>query len=114
MKHYEKPAMKFMNLRNENTVAATCWGYHGTTTKLYCDLEGVGYCSFQIEEGSCALNLINVMYMTDATKDNPVPATAEQQSALYDTLLASGGDQGQPYKDMGITVVPDDPKPEWS
>ena len=114
MKHYEKPAMNFVNLRNESAVADTCWGHHNSGTTLYCDIEGEGYCSFQIDAGSCALNLINVMYMTDATKDNPVPATAEQQSALYDKLLASGGDQGQSYKNMGITVVPDDPKPEWS
>ena len=34
MTKYEKPALKFVELRNEEAVANTCWGYHGTDTKL--------------------------------------------------------------------------------
>ena len=47
---YEKPKMKFVSLRNEEAVANTCWGYHGTDTKLYCDVSGEGYFSFRLQE----------------------------------------------------------------
>ena len=32
---YEKPKMEFVNVQNENKIANTCWGYHGTDTLLY-------------------------------------------------------------------------------
>ena len=45
---YKKPEMNFVSLRNENKVAGTCWGYHGTPTQLFYDSEGQGFVSFQI------------------------------------------------------------------
>lgn len=111
MERYEKPAMKFISLRSEEAVANTCWGYHGTETLLYCDIPGEGYCSFQIEAGPCALNLINVTYY-DSEK-NPTPATSEQFEILYSILKKSGGESGNPYKGEGSTVIPDHPG-EWS
>lgn len=62
MERYEKPELKFVALRNEENVANTCWGHHGSGTRLYCDLEGEGWASFQIGGKSCELNLINVLY----------------------------------------------------
>lgn len=63
MTKYEKLSLKFVELRNEEAVANTCWGYHGTGTKLYCDVSGEGYFSFQIAGGSCTLNAINIVIM---------------------------------------------------
>ena len=108
---YEKPAMKFVSLRAQRNIAETCWGYHGTGTTLYCDIPGEGYCSFQIASGSCALNLINVMYYD--TNNMPSAATPEQISALI-AAVGEGGSDGQPYKGMGSIVFPDDPQPGWS
>ena len=115
--------MKKVSLQNENRVADTCWGYHGTDTRLYCDLEGEGWASFQIADGACALSLINVQYHTDSNNSGaaddgdigvPLPTTDPKYKELNDILLKSGGGEGNPYKGMGITVTPNDPKPEWS
>lgn len=109
--NYEKPALKFVSLRNENAVANTCWGYHGTSQVLFCDIPGEGYCSFQIGSGSCNLNLINVMYYDNS--GNISAATAEQIAALT-AEVNKGGNNGQPYKGMGSIVIPDAPNPSWS
>ena len=111
MEKYEKPEVKFVALRNEEAVANTCWGYHGTDTVLYCDIPGEGYVSFQIGEGSCTLNLINVIYYD---KDrNEAVATNDQVAALEAILKASGGESGNPYSGEGTTIIPDHPG-NWS
>ena len=69
--------------------------------------------SFQIDEGSCALNLIHVRYHPETEEEYFTPTQA-QIDELITILERSGGSQGTPYKDMGITVLPDDPDPEWS
>lgn len=118
-KNYEKPELKFVSLRNEETVANTCWGYHGSDTPLYCDIPGEGYCSFQIASGSCDLNLINVRYYSDQNKDGKITsdewdsATAEQEAALEAVLKAAGGNKGQPFAGEGSIVV-EKPDPSWS
>ena len=114
---YEKPVMKFVELRNREEVANTCWGYHGTDTKLYCDIPGEGYVSFQIGGGSCGLdphgtNLINVLYYKEEGVEG-VKATDQQKDILYNILMGSGGDTGNPYSGEGTTVIPDHPG-EWS
>lgn len=109
MEKYERPALKFVALRNEETVANTCWGVHGTEQVLYCDIPGEGYFSFQIAGGSCALNVINVVYYDG----NGVPGTYTdaQYNELEAILRAAGGSQGNPYK--GTEIV-DSPSESWS
>ena len=113
MKHYEKPAMNFVNLRNESAVAETCWGNHGNGFTYYCDLPGVGHCSFQIEAGPCALNLVNVMYITD---EGIQAATNEQIVALKEAIEAGNGKgSDNSYKGLGTTVLPTPPaEDQWS
>ena len=110
-KQYEKPAMKFVELRSREEVANTCWGYHGTGTDLYCDIPGEGYFSFQIAGGSCALNLVNVVYYDG--NGNPASYTSEQYTALMQILESAGGESGNPYKGEGTTIIPDHPG-SWS
>ena len=112
---YEKPALEFVSLRNEEAVAATCWGYHGTTTRLFCDIAEEGYMSFQIADGSCDLNLINVKYHQEQGSEGVLVFDGDSKhEALEDILEKSGGGNGQPYKEMGRIVIPDKPDPTWS
>lgn len=108
---YEKPMLKFASLRNEETVAATCWGYGGTDTKLFCDIPGEGYVSFQIGNKKCSLDLINVIYYDgDGNTSN---ANQNQIRILEDILRKSGGESGNNYSGEGSTVLPDEPG-NWS
>lgn len=111
MKKYEKPTMTFVAVRNEEQVANTCWGHHGTGTVLYCDLPGQGYCSFQIAAGSCTLNMINVTYYDGL--GNQSPATADQISQLTGILMSAGGESGNPFRGEGTTVIEGGPG-DWS
>ena len=118
MKHYEKPAMNFVSLRNENTVAKTCWGHHHSGKTLYCDVEGEGYCSFQIARGSCTLSLMNVQYYKhDGAEGVAIydghPDYDSQYDDLVNRLIKSGGESGNNFAGEG-TVVTEDPLPEWS
>lgn len=113
-KIYEKPMLKFASLRNEESVAAVCWGYHGTGEDLFCDIPGEGYCSFQIGAGNCNLNLINVTYYKNENDQGTKIFDGDPRyEELEKILIVSGGSEGNPYKGMGTTVTPD-PKPEWS
>ncbi len=108
---YEKPAMKFVKLRNQEEVANTCWGYHGTDTVLYCDVPGEGYFSFQIKGGSCTLDAINIVYYDG---DGKVASyTQAQYNELMSILQNAGGESGNPYKGEGTTIIPDHPG-DWS
>ncbi|MCH3987604.1 MAG: hypothetical protein LKG56_07900 [Lachnospiraceae bacterium] len=122
-KEYVKPAIKVVSLRNEETVANTCWGYHGSNHKLFCDIPGAGYMSFQIGGSKCSLNLTNVMYYSDTNHDGKIDGTdaPEQITSGSDSryqeldkiLRNSGGESGNPYKGEGTTVIPDQPG-KWS
>ena len=109
-KTYEKPQMKLISLKADKTVANTCWGHHASGQVLYADIPGLGYCSFQIQNGHCTLNLTNVKYIT---KEGTTDATADQIKALDSVLRSSGGESGNPYAGEG-TVVKIDPDPTWS
>lgn len=111
MKEYEKPALKFVSVRNEEAVANTCWGYGGTDTKLYCDIPGEGYVSFQIGNKKCSLDIINVTYYDG--NGIGTPASSEQIAALDKILRQSGGESGNPYSGEGSTVIPGTPG-DWS
>ena len=116
MKHYEKPAMNFVSLRNENTVAKTCWGHHGDGVTMYCDIPGQGYCSFQIAEGPCALNLVNVKYhegKEDETGTDIIDGDARHEE-LESILVKAGGNAGTSFKGEGDIVFPNNPDPTWS
>lgn len=114
IKTYEKPVIKFVSLKNEEAIANTCWGHHNKGTVLYCDIPGEGYCSFQIEEGSCALKLINVKYYYGVEDQNGSEADKDQVAALASILENSGGNQGTPYKGEGTTVIIGGPSDKWS
>ncbi len=108
---YEKPAMKFVNLRNEKSVANTCWGHHSSQKRLYYDSPGTGWMSFQIQKGSCTLSLINITY--HANNSSSSAPTSDQVNQLDKALRESGGESGNPYKGEG-TVVFEDPGSNWS
>ena len=109
---YESPRMTFEEVAASEAVANTCWGYHGTDTKLYADLEGKGYASFQIGGGSCTLNLIHVTYYEDT--ETYSEATPAQQAELETILRKSGGESGNPYSGEGSVVIPNHPSDKWS
>lgn len=112
MEKYEKPAMKFISLRNEEAVAATCWGNHGTDYTYYCDIQGAGYVSFQIGQGNCSMNLVNVTYYDN--EGNSSAASEAQIEALKQTLIEnSNNGKGTNHSAMGSIVLPD-PSPAWS
>lgn len=111
---YEKPAVKFVSLRNEETVANTCWGYHGSDTVLYCDIPGEGYCSFKIGGGNCSLNLTEVYYYENSDSDGTAIFDGDSRYTTLVTILKnSGGNQGNPYSGEGSVVIPDHPG-SWS
>lgn len=109
---YEKPKMEFVNVQNENKIANTCWGHHNKGTTLYCDLPGEGWCSFQIAQGNCSLNLINIQYYQSENTPG-IPANEDQISSLTSILVNSGGTDGNPYAGEGSTIIEDHPG-DWS
>lgn len=119
---YEKPALKFVSVRNEEKIANTCWGFHGTGTSLYCDITGKGFVSFQIGGSSCELNLINVQYYGEDTNgdgkitqdDTSKQATTEQEHELYEILVNAGGNKGTSFREEGTIVIPGNPDGSWS
>jgi len=111
LERYEKPAMKFVSLMSEEAVANACWGYHGTDTRLYCDIPGEGYFSFQIKGGSCTLDAINIVYYDGEGHESSY--TQEQYNQLINILENAGGESGNPYKGEGTTIIPDHPG-NWS
>ena len=108
---YEKPAMKFVSLRNESKVANTCWGGHGGSMKWYYDTEGPGYVSFQIGGGSCDLNLINVTYYD--SQGNASDADTSKIEELNAALENAGGNKGSNFKGED-SIFPTTPGTEWS
>lgn len=115
--NYTKPELKFVTLRNQESVAEKCWGNHGTGYEYY-DTMGKGYVGFTIAEGSCTTEggQLEVYYYPekDTPKDQgtPIyaghPKYAKQYEEFYKKLTeASGGSYGQPFK--GEKDFPDDP-----
>lgn len=94
MKKYEKPALKFVMLRNEEAMANTCRSCHGSDTELYCDIPGGGYVSFQVADGDSGLNLINVIYYDGNGSGSP--ATDAHIAILKQMLADAGCNVGQP------------------
>ena len=99
----------------DKAVANTCWGHHASGSTLYADYNGAGggYASFQISNGSCALNLTNVRYY-DSDYPDGRPASEAEESLLYNYLVAQGGNQGNPFAGEGSTVTIDKPGPGMS
>lgn len=116
MENYSKPELKFVELRNEKKVANVCWGGAGTETAWYYDIKDTGYVSFQISNGSCDLNLTNILYY-EYQGDVPEPVDKDMNNPkykeMYNALLESGGDAGNPFKgeDFDFPTKPDD---KWS
>lgn len=114
---YEKPQLKFVSLRNQESVAEKCWGNHGTGYEYY-DTMGKGYVGFTIAPGSCTTEggQLQVYYYPE--KDTPKeegiliykdhPQYGKQYTEFYNELQrVSGGSYGQPFK--GEAQFPDDP-----
>ncbi len=119
-KIYEKPAMKFVELRNEQAVANTCWG--GTIEKQnltwYYDTEGVGFISFQMKGKSCeGAQPINVYYYGEDTdgdgkitkNDNCINASEAQKGELLEKLGGKANNW-----DGESSLTPTEPHPSWS
>lgn len=112
---YEKPRMTFVSLRNEEKVAATCWGNHGKGIVYYCDIPTVGYMSFEIGAGACELNLINVTYYEEqGAAGEFVGPDDYRYEQLMTRLAGAGGSAGNPYRGLGTVVIPDAPDEDWS
>lgn len=114
-KKYEKPRIEFHDLQLKEEIANTCWGGHIGGNKggltWYYNTKGEGYVSFQIKEGNCALNLVNVTFYH---KNGTVGSiTQDQINELNAALAASGGDDGNPFKGEGVNF-PNKPNPFWS
>ena len=112
-KTYEKPALKFVSLRNEEAVANTCWGGHGEKTTWYYNTSGTGYVSFQISGGRCTLSLTNVTYYDGQGNQSYLYSGDTLYTELYNALLKSGGESGNPFKGEG-TTFPNTPDTNWS
>lgn len=111
-KTYKKPELKLVSMRNEETVANTCWGGHGNKLTWYYDTSGEGWVSFQISGGSCTLNLDKVTYYKNRD-DEGTPVDASRLAELDAALRASGGESGNPFKGEGADF-PTNPNPSWS
>lgn len=112
-KTYQKPALKFVSLRNEEAVANTCWGGAGTTMTWYYNTSGTGYVSFQIASGSCTLSLINVTYYDGQGNQSTLSSSDALYDELYKALMSSGGESGNPFKGEGVNF-PTTPDTSWS
>lgn len=114
IKNYEKPRLTFVSLRDEKSVANTCWGGHGNSMTWYYDTKGKGYVSFQIGGGKCTLNLSNVTYYEEKGGNG---ASLNKNDTKYQELRAalksSGGESGNPFKGEGVDF-PNTPDPKWS
>ncbi len=112
---YVSPKMDFEEVMVDNAVANICWGHHASGSTLYADYNGKGggYASFRIENGSCDLNLIDVMYYT-AEEPNGRDATSDEKASLYDYLVKKGGNKGQSFAGEGSSVTIDTPGPGMS
>lgn len=108
---YEKPSMKIVSLRNQEAVADTCWGNHGTGVfDYFYDGTGKGYIKFQIDGGSCALQT-GTLYYYDS--DNPSgtalqPGTPEYSKWIEDIKSNGKGNSGNAVQGDG-TIFSDNP-----
>ena len=113
MKNYESPKIDFQELQLREEISATCWGNHGKDVTYNYDTEGLGYVSFQIAAGDCALNLTNVYYYEEiGGKAQPLNSNDAKYQELYNALVNSGGAEWNPFK--GIKYFPEQPDPSWS
>lgn len=110
-KQYEKPFMKMVPLRSNESVANTCWGNHGPETQRYWDIEGKGYVSFYCSGGDCGLTEQTLVVYYYDKKDDDTPELMAPGSTLhskvFNKLWSSGGDSGNPFK--GEEQFPDNP-----
>ena len=101
--------MNFVSLRNESSIAATCWGNHGKSAKYY-DTAGAGYVEFSIADGSCTTQgLLRVLYYDSKgdTEPEQIFAGDKRYDELLKELEGAGGSWGQPFK--GSENFPDNP-----
>lgn len=121
MNNYEKPRLIFSNVRLNENIADTCWGLtedHNKQVLRYYDVDGTGYVSFNVKQGSgggCANpDAYNITYYRwkGDEEAHSVDGTA-YETELESALLKYGGNGGQPY--LGIEVhFPERPSEKWS
>lgn len=109
--NYEKPKMKFVNVRNDKSVANTCWGGHGKGMTWHYNTSGSGYASFQIMGGNCSLDGLTVTYHHGNTSI-PAPSGTKTYNEVYAALVNADGNQGTPFKNE--SWFPPTPNPGWS
>ncbi len=115
-KTYEKPNLKFVNIRNEQAVANTCWG--GSTGASgggvwYYDVTGNGYVKFEMTGGACrGSQAYNIVYYDHNGQQGTV--TSEMITELNNTLAAAAGNAGTPWKGERDGRTPLNPDPAWS
>ncbi len=105
---YEKPSMKFVELRNREAVANPCWNKGDTSTVYYYDSPGTGFISFTVTSSNCSLNDLNINY-----HDVPVENQAASRNALIDVIRTKvPGNFGQSWQQPDD--IKDEPDPTWS
>ena len=105
-KKYESPKIKFESLHLEESIAATCWGHHGTDTVLYYNTSGAGYVSFTVKGAdACKLDHVNDITIVEHINTNVT------QQEVYDQLIKAGGANGNPWKNSNYSEIPPD---NWS
>lgn len=117
MKKYERPEIKFADVRLNEGIAGTCWGLKPGHTKDYeyfYDVEGTGYVGFHIKsvDGSCgAPDAYNIKYYEyeGATGVDGTKYEAEVEIAL----TKGGGNNGQNYGNL-MSDFPTKPDESWS
>ena len=127
MRIYEKPTIKYRNLRSQRSIANVCWGNHdkyGPDAEYIYDHNGteLGFYGFRIDASGngCDLNGLNVVYYANRT-DWAAHITSPDPYDGYSMCLAwihsvlkkedSGGENYNPrVPGQGIEDYdPDDP-----
>ena len=110
-KQYEKPFMKMVSLRSNESVADTCWGNHGPDTQRYWDTAGKGYVAFYCANTNCNMkdqSDLVVWYYDKKNDDEPelLKTSDSLHGKVYEAVKA-GGNSGNPLR--GMKDFPDTP-----
>lgn len=111
---YEKPKMKFVELRSSQKVADECFNGIKNKDKLYFNTVGLGYVSFSLTgRGNCNTATDSfVVTITGYGPDGfvPTPEQAGKMQAELEAFVAANDDQPN-FKGSTVEITPD---PSWS
>lgn len=121
MRKYERPEIKFADVRLNEGIADTCWGLkpnHPNDVAHYYDVDGPGYVSFHVKRktsdknGCSTPDAYSIVYYeykgAEGVDGNKYDM--EVEAALS---ASQGGNSGQPYKNFSINF-PTKPDESWS